>query len=158
MKKYQIKLSVSRLEKENIVTEDTFGADFLELENDGIISVISPVTFKLEAQLHASGIVIRGTAAVKISGECGRCLTPVEQDVTSEYTLFLDELGSEDETDIAEDIREELLLAFPANIICSEDCLGLCPYCGVNLNKKSCKCKDAAPAAPSPWDALDQLK
>lgn len=158
MKKYQIKLSLARLEKENIITEDSFDADFLELENDGIVSVISPVTFKFEAQLHASGVVIRGNAAVIISGECGRCLAPVEETVSTEYTLFLDEPGSGDEIDIADDIREELLLAFPANIICDEECKGLCPHCGINLNRKSCKCADSAPDAPSPWDALDQLK
>ena len=158
MKKYQIKLSVSRLEKENIVTEDTFGADFLELENDGIISVASPVNFSFEAQLHASGIVIRGNASVKINGECGRCLEPVTQDIETEYTIMLDELGNADEIDISDYIREEILLAFPANIICSDNCAGLCPYCGINLNNGLCKCRDSAPAAPSPWDKLDELK
>ena len=50
MKKYQIKLSVSRLEKENIVIDDSFAPDFLELGQDEIISVISPVNFHFEAQ------------------------------------------------------------------------------------------------------------
>ena len=157
MKKYQIKLSVSRLEKENIVIDDSFAPDFLELGQDEIISVISPVNFHFEAQLHASGIVIRGNASVKIAGECGRCLEKVTQDVQTEYTLFLDDLGPADEIDVANEIREEILLAFPMNIICNDDCQGLCPCCGANLIKESCSCKDSAPKAPSPWDALDQL-
>ena len=157
MKKYQIKLSVSRLEKENIVVDGSLDKDFLELENDEIISVISSVNYHFEAQLHASGIVIRGNASVNIQGECGRCLAPVSQEVFTEYTLMIDELGNADEIDIADEIREELLLAFPANIICSDDCKGLCPHCGINLNLKSCRCDENAPAAPSPWDALDQL-
>lgn len=158
MKKYQIKLSVSRLEKENITVDDAFDGAFLEIGEEDIISVISPVKFHFEAQLHASGIVIRGNASVKIAGECGRCLENVEQDIETEYTIFLDELGSSDEIDVAEEIREEVLLAFPINIICSDDCKGLCPNCGANLNKKSCRCSDNAPEAPSPWDALDDLK
>lgn len=157
MKKYSVKLSLSRLEKENIQIDGVFDDGFLELEKDGMISVISPVNYQFEAQLHASGVVIQGSASVKIAGQCGRCLENVEQDVETEYTLMLDELGNADEIDVADEIREELLLAFPVNIICSDDCLGLCPECGTNLNKKSCKCADNAPAAPSPWDALDQL-
>ena len=157
MKKYQIKLSVSRLEKENIIVDDSFDAEFLEIDESGIISVISPVKFHFEAQLHASGIVIQGNASVKIAGECGRCLENVEETVETEYTIFLDELGSSDEIDVAEEIREEVLLAFPINIICSDDCKGLCPNCRTNLNKNTCRCADNAPNAPSPWDALDQL-
>ena len=86
MKKYQIKLSVSRLEKENIVVDDSFDAEFLEIDEGGIISVISPVKFHFEAQLHASGIVIQGNASVKIAGECGRCLENVEETVETEET------------------------------------------------------------------------
>lgn len=158
MKKYSIKLSLSRLEKENIQIDGVFDDGFLELEKDGMISVISPVNYKFEAQLHASGVVIQGNASVKISGQCGRCLENVEQEIATRYTLMLDELGNADEIDVADEIREELMLALPINIICSDDCLGLCPECGQNLNKKSCKCADSTPDAPSPWDVLDQLK
>ena len=157
MKNYTVKLSVSRLEKENIIVEDSFDSGFLEIDENDIISVVAPVSFKFEAQLYANGIVIRGRAATRIAGECGRCLVPVEEDISTEYTIMLDELGSADEIDVSEEIREEILLAFPANILCSLDCKGLCPECGVNLNKKSCKCHETAPKAPSPWDALDQL-
>ncbi len=157
MKKYSLKLSLSRLEKENISLDGSFDSDFLELAEDDFISVVSSVKYSFEAQLHASGIVIRGNASVQIGGECGRCLVPVEEEVETDYTIMLDELGSQDEIDVAEYIREEILLAFPANLICSDDCRGLCPECGINLNKNSCKCAESTPAAPSPWDALDNL-
>jgi uncharacterized protein len=38
-------------------------------------------------------------------------------------------------------IREELILKFPIKPLCKEDCKGLCPLCGINLNKSSCNCK-----------------
>lgn len=157
MKKYAIKLSLSRLEKEKITLDGSFDEGFLDLGNDDFISVKSFVNYNFEAELHASGIVIRGSASVRIGGECGRCLTPVEQDVETDFTIFIDELGSADEVDVSEEIREELLLAFPANILCADDCKGLCPECGANLNKKECSCTQSAQSAPSPWDKLDEL-
>ena len=37
-------------------------------------------------------------------------------------------------------IREELILATPTKLVCREDCAGLCPVCGVNLNRETCDC------------------
>lgn len=45
-----------------------------------------------------------------------------------------------DEIDIADLIRETLLLAEPVKPVCSENCRGLCPECGVNLNVNTCGC------------------
>jgi len=47
----------------------------------------------------------------------------------------------EDEIDLATMIWEVLITALPASALCSEDCRGLCPQCGINLNKSSCSCK-----------------
>ena len=44
------------------------------------------------------------------------------------------------------------------NFTCSDDCLGLCPVCGVNLNKQKCECNQEVEKEPSVWDALDSLK
>ncbi|BBB93236.1 MAG TPA: DUF177 domain-containing protein [Methylomusa anaerophila] len=49
---------------------------------------------------------------------------------------------SDDEIDITELIWETLLLSEPLKILCSEDCLGLCPDCGVNLNFTTCNCRE----------------
>ena len=81
------------------------------------------------------------------SGECARCLTPVNgryetefvRTVVSEGTLSEEQLEEDiDEyvvlengvMDIDEQLREELILDFPMRLLCSEDCPGLCPKCG----------------------------
>ena len=38
-------------------------------------------------------------------------------------------------------VREDMILALPAKILCRDDCKGLCQYCGKNLNLGSCSCK-----------------
>lgn len=60
--------------------------------------------------------------------------------------------GSDQEIDIRQDVRDALVLAVPAKILCREDCLGLCPQCGVNLNRKKCKC--SVQETDPRWDVL----
>ena len=45
-----------------------------------------------------------------------------------------------DDIDLTPSAREEMVLASPTKIYCAEDCKGLCPQCGVNLNHKTCDC------------------
>ena len=66
----------------------------------------------------------------------------------------LDEHG--DEVDISEDIRSELLLELPMFVLCSDDCAGLCPDCGCNLNDSSCRCHEN-PHGSLAWGELDNL-
>ena len=58
--------------------------------------------------------------------------------------------------DLAEPVREQLLLALPMTVLCAEDCKGLCASCGGNRNMTACACQ--TPSADSRWDALKGLK
>ncbi len=90
-------------------------------------------------------------------GECARCLAPVdgvfsldfERTVTTEGTIDeekLEELADEyvvlcgSELDVDEPLCEELMLGFPTRLLCSEDCLGLCPKCGKPKREGDCDC------------------
>lgn len=106
---------------------------------------------------------------------CARCVEPVALPLTGEFDLIFrpedaDAVAGEhaitpDETEIGyyeksglslEDVvREQVLLSLPGRTLCKEDCKGLCPRCGQNLNLATCSC-DAAPANPQ-WNALADL-
>lgn len=58
--------------------------------------------------------------------------------------------------DLSPILREQVLLALPMNVVCREDCLGLCSQCGQNLNEKRCGC-DSRVADPR-FEALKQFK
>ena len=109
------------------------------------------------------------TLRTRLVGECRRCLTPVAADVVVKVTaLFSQEAGVADDpetyevapdataVDLTPAVREELFLSIPRYLECREDCRGLCPRCGKDLNAGPCGC---APDAVDPrWQALAALK
>jgi uncharacterized protein len=101
------------------------------------------------------GILVQGSLNAKTPVACVRCLTPVDADIdfpfeelfvpptspqannpdTKDYVI--DEGGYIDLTPI---IREEGIVAVPIQVLCREDCKGLCPQCGQNWNEGTCDC------------------
>lgn len=106
-------------------------------------------------------VLAEGSIKTTVSLNCSRCLKavayPVETMFREEYNPAEDldreeeqeltgrELDlsyySNDELDISDLIREQVLLAVPMKPLCVEDCKGLCPKCGKDLNEGACGCK-----------------
>ncbi|HXF96549.1 MAG TPA: DUF177 domain-containing protein [Gemmatimonadales bacterium] len=110
-----------------------------------------------------------GSLHTVVRAECRRCLAPVAVPVAVEIgALFSQEPGAADDPDtypVARDallidvraaVREELILALPQYVLCREDCRGLCPRCGKDLNAGPCGCP--APATDSRWLGLAMLR
>ncbi|MCA9374670.1 MAG: DUF177 domain-containing protein [Candidatus Gracilibacteria bacterium] len=90
--------------------------------------------------------------------ECERCLTKYGYDIdieSCERTFYSQKPDNDPDfdgiflinlkdltIDLYEMIRQEIILHFPLISVCSKGCKGLCPQCGVNRNKKKCKCKE----------------
>ncbi len=111
-------------------------------------------------------------ATVKTIGDytCDRCLSPYqyhfEDSFDMVYYMGEKELETDEddveilppdaaEIDLSERIVESLILGTPVKKLCKEDCKGICPHCGVDLNKGKCKCPDT-PIDPR-WDKLRKL-
>jgi len=108
----------------------------------------------------------------RIEGEvalpCRRCLADAQAHVTDESHIIFADPGDEDtddpdvyqldprdlELDLRPALREQWLLAAPGFAVCREDCKGLCPRCGIDLNAESCDC---TPVADARWDALRKV-
>jgi len=117
-----------------------------------------------------------GNVEARLEFSCARCLEPVGQDVDRDFDLIYRPQGvdrraeevsiSEAETEIGyyqgeglllEDaLREQVLLATPVRALCRDDCKGLCPQCGRNLNVEQCQCEQH-PSDPR-WEALAEIK
>ena len=70
---------------------------------------------------------------------CARCIAKF-QDVFKKRFSIDYEVKEGDIVEIDEDIRQEIILAYPVNAVCREDCKGLCPNCGHDLNAAECGC------------------
>lgn len=119
---------------------------------------------KVEGQLQATGngeYLWRGRIYGVVRGECRRCLADVLDDVEVEVdaAVFSTDPEAADHpdfyplperanaVDVAEVVREEIALAAHSELLlCREDCAGLCPRCGADLNAGPCRC--APPAEP----------
>ena len=119
-----------------------------------------------EVRLSREGktVYVEGSAAADFSPPCARCLKPVATHLAPTFflTLFPDRSGdSKEEVELSEEeldettyqndeidvgllLNEQILLERPYRVLCSEDCRGLCPTCGADLNEGPCGC----PAQP----------
>ncbi|MGH9207283.1 MAG: YceD family protein [Acidimicrobiales bacterium] len=110
-----------------------------------------------------SGILATGTISAAWGGECRRCLTPTQGHIAVRVReLFELGGGSEESYSLAGDqldlepmARDAVVLELPLAPLCSNECRGLCPGCGVNRNETSCSC---VVAPDRRWAALDALK
>lgn len=111
-----------------------------------------PVTLSGEVKNAAGYITLCENAVFRFTAPCDRCAEPAdaELDLSVEKCIAsgADSGDSDDyifakdkKLDITAVIFEELVLGMPSKILCREDCLGLCPGCGKNLNKEACVCQ-----------------
>ena len=114
----------------------------------------------VEGEIVNNGRHLAVRGLIKATGlfVCGRCLDAMSCELEVPFSeRFLPE-GKEaddedivfyagEEIDIQDLIRENLLLAEPLTPVCKEECQGLCPVCGVNLNATTCSC-DRTPVDP----------
>ena len=139
------------------------------------------IDYNLVLTNAGEGILVTGIVKAQAEGVCDRCLEPAQLDLSAEvdeYFLFeepqkvyedeADEeegvdfsLVSDDETiNVADALLAALLMETPYIVLCREDCKGLCPTCGTNLNEQDCGCKaqkEAHQAQESPFAALSTL-
>ena len=121
-------------------------------------------------------IRIDGSLDTQVELPCARCLELVVQDVKHKFDLLYRPLGADagraelsvtsaeaevsyyqGEGLLLEDVlQEQVLLALPLKAICRDDCRGLCPHCGKNLNVEQCDC--AEPADDPRWQALKDIR
>ena len=106
----------------------------------------SPIDLDLRLESVVEGVLVTGTAVVRLQGNCARCL----DDITSEEEIDIQELFCypgketddpealriEDELiDLEPVLRDAVVLDLPFTPLCRPDCAGLCPQCGANLNR-----------------------
>jgi uncharacterized protein len=176
-------IAIRELELHPIDFDEEFSPGVIDLGAD--IRQRTPLKTDARAQLveehhgkhkNLKNIRLKGELSTSLELLCARCLEPVAQDVTRAFDLLYRPQGADAgveertvagaETEISyyqgeglllEDaLREQVLLAVPLKVICRENCKGLCPHCGKNLNVEQCSCGE--PLEDPRWSALREIR
>ncbi|UCD65003.1 MAG: DUF177 domain-containing protein [Candidatus Zixiibacteriota bacterium] len=145
----------------------------LDLEFDSIRS-LNRIEFSLEIQKSGEEYFCQGEARASVQMTCARCLGEFDQDLVNSTDFIVctreqalanrDVVDNEDyayfqgqdlQADVSHIVRQTLITAVSMKPLCSEDCRGLCPQCGTNLNENSCKCRKTN--IDQRWEGLKKL-
>lgn len=160
-----------RLELQDIIhTPNASRAFRYELDLSGLDfygrrPIVHPVVAEGRVTNHAGALVLEGTARSTLELTCDRCGRPLTREKTVPLdSLVAQELENEEndeillldgtELDLDEVVTTAFVLAMDTKNLCSNDCKGLCPRCGANLNDGPCGCR---PETDPRWAALSQL-
>lgn len=130
--------------------------DILELDNAPEVAAVGDVVYDLRAQIASDELIVSGSVSCELKLECSRCgvfFSTICGD-SAFLRAYRIEAGS-DLVDIGDDLREAVLLGMPHFPLCSQDCSGLCPKCGRNMNEETCECEVSS--SDERWGALDDL-
>ncbi|MFC1867249.1 DUF177 domain-containing protein [Thermodesulfobacteriota bacterium] len=129
--------------------------------NDHDIRLDTPLTVRIEIYRAGNKYVLKGDLAGSLQVRCDKCLSAYRRDVRSTFKVIFEKLPPYEEKaevelleeemnisfirgeeiDLDEIIQEQLYLSLPIKSLCKEECLGLCPTCGTNLNDEDCQCE-----------------
>jgi uncharacterized protein len=127
---------------QQVASPSRIGLDLIAIEQG------APLDLDLRLESVSEGVLVTGTVSGPTRGECSRCLGPVRGDVDitltelfaypdslTESTTEDDEVGHvvDHSVDLEQPIVDAVGLALPFVPLCTEDCPGLCPVCGVAL-------------------------
>jgi len=129
-------------------------------QDEDAYRIVAPVHVDFDIHKDKDRFRLVGTARTELELACGRCLEPFRIPFDSTFDLrYLPESASsgegerevaeydldtsvyrDDQIDLNELLCEQFYLALPMKPLCREDCRGLCPQCGTNLNTGTCSC------------------
>ena len=134
-----------------------------------------PVHVFCEVRKTGSTVVIQGSVTTQLVLPCARCLEPAELNIDTEFRYVMVpqpsgygsdvelspediEYGyyAEDCIDLLPLVYEQISLQIPMVVLCREDCKGICPHCGRNLNLGPCSCREDE--VDIRWSVLKNLR
>ena len=170
-----MRIELANLENGKAEFSATYGADQLELEDERV-RLAAPVSIEGRIKRSGAEVIVSGHINGELFINCDRCLKPLEMPLNNDFELDY-VTGSDYEAlhdvelteeqmaisvfdgvgiDIDEIVKEQVLLAVPARLLCREDCKGICPVCGSDRNTTDCNCETSS--SDPRWDALRSLK
>jgi uncharacterized protein len=169
-----MRIELDRLEGDRTAFAHRYGPGELIIEEEQARLTEPP---EVRGRLTRKGreVGLSGTVTARAEVDCDRCLRPISVPLSADFDVkYISsedyeagqaaELQAEDLSfsvfrdgaiDVDELVREQVLLALPTRALCREECKGLCPACGADMNEQPCGCgmRETDPR----WEALKNL-
>ncbi len=141
-----------------------------DLDDSGL-EFVSPIELSLRVVRQGETFWVEAVVRASVVLECARCLRRYTEHLESEFRIMVQRGGSRPEgeeeedvkvvaqdaeyVDITQEVHDFVLLSVPMKPLCSEDCKGLCPVCGADLNEIECGCRRER--IDPRWEALTKI-
>jgi uncharacterized protein len=155
-----IVLNLSKIRTAHERFEQVYPPEALRRSGDEF-EIVRPVSLAFDIYKDKRQFRLVGAVDSTLALHCSRCLESFELPVHAEFDLRYqprtdahagaeteiqeDDLATafydNDEIDLGQLVVEQFYLALPMTPLCSDDCKGLCPVCGTNLNRGTCDCR-----------------
>ena len=134
-----MKIETNKIPPEGLVLTEQASSGELDLNTDNI-KFKSPVAIKALVSRITNALTVNLELSATMSITCSRCLGEFETEYKQLLRLNYPIDKPAATIDLNPEIREEIILNYPLKTLCKEDCKGLCPKCGQNLNQGGCCC------------------
>src|SRR6266478_2718650 len=170
-----MRIELDRLEEMGGKFSEAYDVDSLPLDEEDV-RLTEPAEVRGRIKRSGEEVELLGELHAKVESLCSRCLQPVELPIHAAFAeRFVPAVSwvAEEQHELQEEdlnlavfdgeaieledlVREEILLAIPAQVLCREECKGLCPTCGIDRNAGSCQCEDTG--GDERWQKLKNLR
>jgi len=135
-----MKIKVEKIKDKAIEIEEEIPVSSWELDSSDI-TFVNSILLKSKFFRAGGEIVAETLVTTHRDVVCSRCLRRSRQVVEQSFTKSYKDSEVGEYLEINDDIREDVLLNFPAQALCKRDCKGICSRCGVDLNHQECECQ-----------------
>ncbi len=165
-------MKIYRTELQDLADERVFRESLADIGIFDLGPSDTPVLVTLVASPQGKDYVLHGQVTAELQIDCDRCLGPARQSISGSFRALLAQewrpgLGADDialpvtpaihpEVDLGGITAEVVYLEAAVKALCRENCRGLCPSCGIDLNQQACDCAGDGP--DERWLALHAIK
>lgn len=155
-----LSLNLAKIRTAHERFEKTYAPQTVAAKGDSF-SVVAPADLTFDIYKDKAQFRLAGRLTTTLELPCSRCLEAFTSPVACSFDLRYqprsantgegereveeDDLSTafyeNEEIDLGQLMREQLYLALPMKPLCQDDCKGLCPQCGTNLNRGTCDCR-----------------
>ena len=160
-----LKIRVDEIkDKPRLIKEDEPISNYAELaalQDEGVCKFLGSLSTSLEISREYDHIRVEGRVSTSVKLTCSRCLVEFDLPIDSQFTVYYTKSSGEpldeevelaehdlislsydgEEIDFTHGICEQVVMDIPYKPLCREECKGLCPSCGADLNAIECACK-----------------